>query len=189
MKVSRSFFIPSDFSKFYEDAALGVEVYASDPTGDLAALCFVGKQSRPQWHFRFGTAQALFAAINETLDQRRGHAARVAKERAERNQPHDVKIGDIFKASWGYDQTNVDFYAVTKVTGTHTVQLEEIGSTTVAQPTAGSYRVKPDPTARTGKFMTKRVSAWKGNPCVRIGNHATAHRVDPNESHYMSDWA
>lgn len=26
-----------------------------------------------------------------------------------------VKVGDVFTCSWGYDQTNVDFYAVTKV--------------------------------------------------------------------------
>jgi hypothetical protein len=29
---------------------------------------------------------------------------------------HDVKVGDIFYSSWGYDQTNVDYAVVTKVT-------------------------------------------------------------------------
>lgn len=28
---------------------------------------------------------------------------------------HGIKVGDIFTMSWGYDQTNVDFFQVTKV--------------------------------------------------------------------------
>jgi hypothetical protein len=31
-------------------------------------------------------------------------------------QPN-VKVGDMFSAHWGYEQTNVDFYCVVKVTG------------------------------------------------------------------------
>lgn len=189
MKLPRSFFIPSNFSKFYEDPSLGVVVYSSDPTGNLAAMCFVGKQNRPAWFYTFKTADLLFATINKTLEDRRGHAARMATERARRTKPHDVKVGNIFKASWGYDQTNVDFYAVTKVTGAHTIQLEQIGSITTEQTTPGSYRVKPDPTARTGKFITKRVTDWNGTPSIRVASYATAHRVDPTATHYASDWA
>ncbi|MFA5448854.1 MAG: hypothetical protein WC292_00210 [Clostridia bacterium] len=29
---------------------------------------------------------------------------------------HDIKVGDIFVYTWGYEQTNVDFYQVIKVT-------------------------------------------------------------------------
>lgn len=40
---------------------------------------------------------------------------------------HGVKVGDIFYASWGYDQTNVSFHLVTKVTGASvfTIELEK----------------------------------------------------------------
>ena len=36
------------------------------------------------------------------------------------------KLGDIFRSSWGYDQTNVDYYEVTEVNGKHVV-IEAIG--------------------------------------------------------------
>ena len=37
---------------------------------------------------------------------------------------HSVKVGDIFYSSWGYDQTNTEFYIVTKVTGASVVVIE-----------------------------------------------------------------
>ena len=39
---------------------------------------------------------------------------------------HDLKAGDIMVCSWGYDQTNVDWYRVKKVTGKATVLLVKI---------------------------------------------------------------
>lgn len=39
-------------------------------------------------------------------------------------------VGDILYTSWGYDQTNVDFYRVTRVKG-KTVYVREIGATRV----------------------------------------------------------
>lgn len=38
---------------------------------------------------------------------------------------HNIKIGDIFYNSWGYDQTNIDFYQVVKTTD-KTVTLRQI---------------------------------------------------------------
>lgn len=44
---------------------------------------------------------------------------------------HTVKVGDIFGASWGYDQTNVNYYQVTKLVGKSTVEIREIKATRV----------------------------------------------------------
>lgn len=40
------------------------------------------------------------------------------------------KVGDIFRNSWGYDQTNVDWYQVVRVTA-KCVIMKEIGSKTM----------------------------------------------------------
>lgn len=42
---------------------------------------------------------------------------------------HTLKVGDILDASWGYDQTNVDFYEVVRVTP-GTVDLHELEQVT-----------------------------------------------------------
>lgn len=44
--------------------------------------------------------------------------------------PRAVKVGDIFEMSWGYDQTNVDYFQVVSVTGKG-VYVREIGAKTV----------------------------------------------------------
>ena len=38
---------------------------------------------------------------------------------------HNIKVGDIFYHSWGYEQTNIDFYQVIAVTA-KTVSIKEI---------------------------------------------------------------
>lgn len=37
-----------------------------------------------------------------------------------------VKVGDIFKASWGYDDTNTDFFQVVKLCGAESVRVREV---------------------------------------------------------------
>lgn len=37
-----------------------------------------------------------------------------------------VKTGDIFYTSWGYEQTNVDFYQVTEIKSNHFVIVKEL---------------------------------------------------------------
>jgi hypothetical protein len=43
---------------------------------------------------------------------------------------HPVAVGDIFRMSWGYDQTNVDYFQVVKTTPKG-VYVREIGSVMV----------------------------------------------------------
>lgn len=38
------------------------------------------------------------------------------------------KIGDIFYSSWGYDQTNTNFYQITEKIGSTMLELREIDS-------------------------------------------------------------
>ncbi len=45
--------------------------------------------------------------------------------------PHNVKVGDIFNMSWGYDQTNNNFFQVTRVSDKG-VWVREIGCKGVA---------------------------------------------------------
>jgi hypothetical protein len=65
---------------------------------------------------------------------------------SEYKQPqHNIKIGDIFYNSWGYDQTNIDYFQVVSVTA-KTVSLRQIKSESVNydayQMTGNSVPVK-----------------------------------------------
>lgn len=47
--------------------------------------------------------------------------------------PRGVKVGDIFYTSWGYEQTNLDFYQVVGLVGKVTVKLRKIAKDTTEQ--------------------------------------------------------
>jgi hypothetical protein len=57
---------------------------------------------------------------------------------------HPLKKGDILMASWGYDQTNIDFFKVVRLVGATLVDLVPIGSKIVRSEMTAD-QVVPDP--------------------------------------------
>lgn len=113
-------YIPHNYSLIAKDERFGFEVHGGQYNGKWFAICYRGKASRSTWHYSFRTEEALKKQIEETLRQEMDAADRKAKRQAEKkaaNASHDVKPGDVFRASWGYDQTNIDYYQVVSVSG------------------------------------------------------------------------
>ena len=75
-----------------------------------------------------------------------------------------VKVGDIFYNSWGYDQTNVDWYQVVDITKT--------GKSVKIRPIAGKVKetgfmsgeTTPVKNKFTGPAVTKRLGMHSGKP-------------------------
>lgn len=96
-----------------------------------------------------------------------------------------LDVGTILCSTWGYDQTNVDFYEVVSATP-RTVQLRKIAKRRVesgymsysAQPVAGKF---------TGEPFRRKVHGYAGRPSVEINGYANAHTWTGGavaESHY-----
>jgi len=86
------------------------------------------------------------------------------------SQNHDIQIGNIFTHSWGYDQTNIDFYQVVKATP-KTVIVRKIGEETVPGSDAGFMcdRVLPKPFTFTGELLRKRPYLWRDEWHLSMG--------------------
>jgi hypothetical protein len=52
-----------------------------------------------------------------------------AKRKAEQKAPRKLEVGHILYTSWGYDQTNVDFYQVTALKGETMVIVQKLEQT------------------------------------------------------------
>lgn len=76
-----------------------------------------------------------------------------------------VKKGDIFVCSWGYDQTNIDFYEVVAVSKTgKSVKIDRMTKERVGQ-TEGRYEDRVIPVATTGEVETRKIGrGYKGLP-------------------------
>ena len=61
-----------------------------------------------------------------------------AEKKAEKKNAFGVKVGDIFSASWGYEQTNNDFFQVIALVGEKSVRVREVNPPIVSRdPVSG----------------------------------------------------
>lgn len=97
-----------------------------------------------------------------------------------------VRVGDIFVSSWGYDQTNVDFYKVLNVKN-KTAVLVEIGQTRNYTGHMQGICI-PDPTVMGKKTLTKRIQSYRDTPFFKIASYASASPWDGKNEHF-SEWA
>lgn len=97
------------------------------------------------------------------------------KARADRKSiPMSIKVGDIFVVSWGYDQTNVNFYETVETTP-RAIKIREVekkivresGSQAYVMPIPGMYKgpaVAKIPRGNSFKSDYGTASLWDGNP-------------------------
>lgn len=92
---------------------------------------------------------------------------------------HGIKLGDIFVSSWGYEQTNVDFFEVVKVTPKG-VGIVEIGKQSIGDTGGPSVKVVPVPgsAGKGAPVKSKQVRDTGGTKRIRINSYSTARLWD-----------
>lgn len=85
------------------------------------------KSLKFRWHnvkkvwYGYADEQALRIALGEDTP-----AEAPAKSPKAKTNKYGVKVGDIFCASWGWEQTNVDFFQVIALVGEYSVRVREV---------------------------------------------------------------
>lgn len=112
-------YIPKNSIAIEEPGVGAVYVYpATGYAGKIyyGARAFRPKARKPDWAYLFKSDAELDRKIADWFESQRQHKKRVADRRAEEFAGHNFKVGDIVTNSWGYDQTNVDWYMVKRTT-------------------------------------------------------------------------
>ena len=152
------------------------------------------KATKPFINGYFRSEESREAYIAEQVKNIEERRVRMAQWKAERagtpEQVEAVKPGDIFLNSWGYDQTNVDYYQVIERHG-KVVTLREIGSETVPGSEGFmSSRVKP----RRGAFLEKsapfkkKLCFYGGKPSLSF-KHGGGELYTEGQTNYCSWYA
>lgn len=170
----------------HQDVKYNVEVYYfTNENQKPCILMFAGKAVKPYAHFYYSSLEERKKAkdrlIAEFADKQQAKRELAAKKRAFK---HDVEIGDILHSSWGFEQTNNNFYQVIERTD-KSVTIREI---------AYDYEATGDMTGRTkprkdsfiGEPMQRRVSIYG---YVKINSVQNAHKCDPNKFYSDSSYA
>jgi hypothetical protein len=102
------------------------------------------------------------------------------------NTTQGIKVGDYFVSSWGYDQTNIDFYRVLGVTA-QSVRVQkwtsrQVGSQGIDNlvvpgdvPHEGWVWEGNDSVRKPAKIKTKRVRAYGNRPVFSVNTYANAY--------------
>lgn len=149
--------------------------------GKPAMKVFYGKQSKPVAYFVYPDEAQRAKRIAEYFKARQERQARKDAEKAQRAaQTRGVEVGQFMAASWGYDQTNVNFYKVTKLIGETMAEVVAVGQIDVGAKEGGASMStnvipmeEPKDGAKTYKVRVKAgaasingnyASVWDGKP-------------------------
>lgn len=150
-------------------------VYVYERNGIPYAAAFHGKAAKPDWHFRFRSVEARTKRIAEHFAGRKSSLEFKAGLKAERKaKGHGLAVGDILRSSWGYDQTNIDYYEVTAIIGRTMVEIRKIGAESVA---TGWERGQCVPLP--GNYIGEPMRKIAKNGCVKIESFARAYKMTP----------
>lgn len=75
----------------------------------------------------------LAKAITESVDYAEKVRKEEPKKETKKENIYGVKVGDIFCASWGYEQTNNDFFQVIALVGEKSVRVREVNPPIVSR--------------------------------------------------------
>lgn len=155
----------------------------------FTALFFVGKQSNPNWHYNFPNEEQMKKKINETISRLMSWEDMKQKRKEERkNAILDVKVGDLLVSSWGYDQTNVDFYQVTEVKG-KTFTIKRIAGKSV--PGSGAdYNGMADMVMPVkDDFLDEEKYPPIKKRSFSLNSYSSLSKTDERQKHYRSWYA
>lgn len=174
-----------------------IAIYQQDHGNGFVALRFVGRQSKPADHIRYRTAARREEAIREWIAGA-DNWARLKAERAQARADARANLGDtapvgaIYTTSWGYDQTNVEAYEVTRVVSRTRREVRPIALRSDPHSGSGpmSDYVTPVPGEYVGEPFT--VTMRPGDTFYPEGaDHSfiVAHRREPGTRQYRSWYA
>lgn len=171
-------YVPAHSTKVANKSGSAVAYLYATASGRLCAIGYAGKATNPGLHYSFKTEAQRAASVarflkgaDETAARR---AARQAERRAELSKPHALAVGDVLYSSWGYDQTNIDFYEVVALVGKRSVMIRPIAAQSQENgfmsgdcvPAKGQY---------TGPAVRKLVDRFNS---VRVSSYSTAGKLE-----------
>jgi len=175
MKKER--YIPKHYALSYIHEELEFVVYSGELAGKLYAIAYKGKATNSLWHYQFRNQEKLQKKIEETVEGLEAWQAAKLERREKQNAPHNLEHGAILRSSWGYEQTNVQYYQVIATTR-NSVTLCEIAQQTM-ETGFMSGECTPMPNKFIGKPFNRKVSMASGKPSVKITSSEYAYLEQP----------
>jgi hypothetical protein len=175
MTLSR--FIPPGALKISDKLSDAVAYLYANAAGAPCARVFYGKQSKPVVAYRYRNETEREVSVIAAFKERQARAVRMVAYATERKDAvNPYKIGDVFRSSWGYDQTNINYYQAIKVTA-KTVTVREIAQERIA---TGSMHGRCVPVV--GQFLE---NSRRGEKTCRVGAYGALKINSSERAHFV----
>lgn len=155
--MKRERYIPKGSTKITHKATGAVVYTYTSARGRLCAIGYSGKRSKGDFHYAYRTEAERAKRIADYFKSLQSYAAQKAEWAAKRRAPSKLEPDTILSGSWGYDQTNVEFWIVNRLIGKCSVEVQQVRCTQSDQDEYGqSERLLPT-YERYGEPVVKRV--------------------------------
>lgn len=149
-KFGREYYTPKGATKISDKKSDAVAYISETKTGKPYATVFFGKQAKPVANYSYRSTERRAQHVAQLFADRQASLEFKAKIAAERKAfVNPYKVGDIFKNSWGYDQTNVNYYEAIEVKGKFVTVRE------ISQKAKETGFMSGQTTPLPGAFLTK----------------------------------
>lgn len=196
--MDRDFYLPKAVrgQEPFVPEGTDLAVYLWEETGGdgktkFYGIVFQGKATKPLWYHSFRDEASRKRLVDETTKSRQ-QSLDSKKQRMDdrRNFEHGLKVGDIFYSSWGYDQTNVDFYEVVGISGKQ-VAIRQIHEKVVRSDTSADYVVPMPGKFVSGEPVLKKIPSkgYQGTPYLRLNSFSGASLWDGKPKYQTGAYA
>ena len=178
--------VPHDYKEVKDEYSDGV-CYVRDAGSKFFAMGYSGKRKNYDFYFQYNTREDRDKKVSiffKNLRQFAEAKKQRAKERIKWRDEFLAKLvpGTLLSCSWGYEQTNVDFYKVLEKKGA-TVTLVKIGAIEVEATGPSSSLIKADPDRHLSDPFKKIVRSSR----IQInGSVYLSHITSLDETHHRS---
>lgn len=169
-----------------------------------------------RWHavkklwYGFADDETINKACGGSAEATEAPATTQKKEKPQPVNKYGVKVGDFFSMSWGYEQTNQDFFQVIALVGASSVRIRQVDPEMINQDGSGYNGMAADRTYRldTSKILPpshhtvfindqengdlKRLKSYAAdgisNPQINMTSYADAHYCNEETLTVYESW-
>jgi len=189
---------------FKDEKNLQFFMFKKDYNGKevIEGKCFTNKSFNSRWYYRFKNILEFEKYALMTIKNNLSSLQRKEEYRQQRQKPHTLKEGDILYCSWGYDQTQVDFFKVKEVIGKRKIKIVGLSTNAVSD----GFHDKATPCDSGGNHWTRKQyychedKKWKtkdiellklasSDNSVRITSYAYAYKWDGKPKYQTNSMA
>lgn len=96
-----------------------------------------------------------------------------------------VKVNDVFISSWGYEQTNIQYFQVVRIAGKTMIEVREIEKESIDNPHYMCATVKPKLNCfKNEKTIKRKVQHYSRHPLIELTPYANASLLEKEGDDY-----